>query len=102
MSAGLGGLRLGAACKSVFQLPYIFASLFCSMQSSHPAVPETAVIGYPHDIKGEGEHHGRSSFGLWPRCLSQHLCKRSRLRKMGSRVFMGEAVGFLLFQWNFG
>lgn len=24
-------------------------------QADHPAVPETAVIGYPHDIKGEGE-----------------------------------------------
>lgn len=28
---------------------------FCSVQASHPEVPETAVIGYPHDIKGEGE-----------------------------------------------
>lgn len=27
----------------------------CSAQADHPAVPETAVIGYPHDIKGEGE-----------------------------------------------
>lgn len=25
------------------------------LQDEHPAVPETAVIGFPHDIKGEGE-----------------------------------------------
>ena len=28
--------------------------VFCPAQADHPAVPETAVIGYPHDIKGEG------------------------------------------------
>lgn len=26
-----------------------------SLQDEHPAVPETAVIGIPHDIKGEGK-----------------------------------------------
>lgn len=25
------------------------------VQDEHPAVPETAVVGIPHDIKGEGE-----------------------------------------------
>lgn len=29
--------------------------VLCCAQADHPAVPETAVIGYPHDIKGEGE-----------------------------------------------
>ena len=25
------------------------------IQDEHPAVAETAVVGYPHDIKGEGQ-----------------------------------------------
>lgn len=25
------------------------------LQDEHPAVPEAAVIGFPHEIKGEGE-----------------------------------------------
>lgn len=29
-----------------------FVSLF--VKADHPEVPETAVIGYPHKIKGEG------------------------------------------------
>lgn len=40
---------LGAESESV---PHL--CVFCPAQAEHPAVPETAVIGYPHDIKGEG------------------------------------------------
>jgi hypothetical protein len=29
--------------------------VLCCAQADHPSVPETAVIGYPHAIKGEGE-----------------------------------------------
>lgn len=37
--------------------PQVTSGLFvlCCAQADHPAVPETAVIGYPHDIKGEGK-----------------------------------------------
>jgi acetyl-CoA synthetase len=28
--------------------------LFFSSQGQHPSVAESAVVGYPHDIKGEG------------------------------------------------
>lgn len=80
----------------VFHLPYMVP--FCSVQASHPAVPETAVIGYPHDIKGEGKHHGRSSSSLGSWCPSWHFCKKNRLWRKGGRVFMGEALGFLLLQ----
>ena len=27
---------------------------FCSLQDNHEAVAETAVVGFPHPIKGEG------------------------------------------------
>lgn len=32
-----------------------FIFLFVFLKDEHPGVPETAVISYPHDIKGEGK-----------------------------------------------
>ena len=52
---------LGAESESV---PHL--CVFCPAQADHPAVPETAVIGYPHDIKGEG---ASSTLRPWGRGL---------------------------------
>lgn len=52
---------LGAESESV---PHL--CVFCPAQADHPSVPETAVIGYPHDIKGEG---ASSTLRPWGRGL---------------------------------
>ena len=42
------------------QTEYLLLWSCLVLQDEHPAVPETAVVGFPHDIKGEGElnsHH---------------------------------------------
>ncbi|KAK2490894.1 hypothetical protein MC885_006794, partial [Smutsia gigantea] len=56
--------------------------------AAHPAVPETAVIGHPHDIKGEGELPARSSHSWSHGCL-----RRSRWRA-GAGVFLAKLVVF--------
>lgn len=97
VSTGRVSLRLGAVIAVVSGIPppTYFAFIFCSVQASHPAVPETAVIGCPHDIKGEGECHRGTPLVSLP---SQHLSKKNRLWRMGGRVFVGEAIGFRLFE----
>lgn len=52
---------LGGGWDSVpWVCPVLWCSLTCSVcaQAEHPAVPETAVVSFPHDIKGEGESQG--------------------------------------------
>lgn len=63
----VSGHRLGTAeiedalvrlisCRRVRFLSVVSLTV-AALQDEHPAIPESAVIGFPHDIKGEGESH---------------------------------------------
>lgn len=62
-------LKLGESASRARRLDSCVICSFCSAQAAHPAVPETAVIGYPHDIKGEGELPARNSHSWSHGCL---------------------------------
>jgi len=63
--------------------------------ANHPAVPETAVIGYPHDIKGEGERPQKVL--LIPGLMHiVALCNRNGLREWVVGVLCGSSCCFLL------
>ena len=54
---GIFNRALSVFSVDAFVSPSLYSDVsFCaSRQDEHPLVAETAAVGYPHDIKGEGK-----------------------------------------------